>query len=1036
MQMTTTSWELLVEKRGTIAPSLRRQFWLPLRRLLKMFHVLPVAAAAAVFFLLAFDGQLTEIYITYLEDIASPEVVVTVFRFVAVALAFGLISAVLYEAHYRLSGPRINVIFSMNSEVGTGSRLRHVQDVSAILIALSPWLGLAAGLYKTNISLTDVFIKIRSANADLKAFGHVPIPSNWAIAGALLVLAAAMAWLAAAYLKSRSLQRAVMLLNPLAAVFVLWLLIGTPAFSPTTVKIVAAAITAVTVLIYYVVYYRIQLMRAYIFRAHALQDDNNFSLRQWQRIILFAWALLPWVLALALYFLFPGATALKALLADASVAQPGSKPLSPLPSLAMIPVAVCWVSAIGLAVAALLHNVRDSSVAKFWLYGIVCALAAAGLLIFWLATAEQIVILYQLAGPLSALALSLLFVISVFVLLAVLSQRSNFPALTLSILVLVASATLPLPAGVSGGLISGLCLALAIVAVLSRLFPAAALALLLIAIVAVNYFKSQNQPLHLNDQIQGANLTRQFNAWLSSRGVPLANGKPSSGPADSCFAPTSVKAANGQPAQYPVYIIAVEGGGIYAASAGSVFLARLQDENPCFSDHVFAISAVSGGAIGSTIFQSLENARLTALLATGASQATLAHDANTPRQSAVNSSATSQSCQLQSGSETSTDFPLEGQVCRIIQGDHFSPLVGSIFPEMLGFVSKGRAKELAASFQHSVEAESQPAGVALGARYTGHWVSNSKAPALVLNATWVETGLRTAFAPFPLHAIDDSLYSFRDADMPKNSEESLIDAAVVSARFPFVLPPYSVEINPKAPSQAQRGTAAGGGITDELERWNFVDGGYSDSSGAATALAMYKWLQSTAQSRHVALRVILLTSSDPKLKPDQINGTTFADIMGPMNAILSVRNGLANEAVARACDGVMSASPSASNGGTLNTCEDRANKTDSALQIVGIEDTTYGLSLGWKISQTTFGVVSWMLGQPNLVNDSYCNGATNTPSEPGGQTNGQFILNEHVVLSNSCVLLSVQRALNNGPTPATPTAAAPTPADATPDAPP
>ncbi|MGA8615934.1 MAG: hypothetical protein WB760_30465, partial [Xanthobacteraceae bacterium] len=877
--MTTTAWDLLVEKRASIAPSLRRQFWLPLRRLLKMFHILPVAAAAAVFFLLAFDGQLTEIYMTYLEDVASPDVAVTVFRFVAAALGFALISAVLYEAHYRLSGPRINVIFSMNAEVGTGSRLRQVQDVSAIVIVLSPWLGLAAGLLNTGNSLTGVFNKILEAKADLSAFRHVPIPSGWAIAGALLALAVVMAWLAAAHLKSRALQRAVMFLNPLAGVLVLWLLVGMPEFSSTTTRVVVAAATFAGVFVYYIVYYRIQIMRAYIFRAQALQDDDNFSLRQWQRIILFTWALLPWVGALALYFLFPNLIVLKALLVHSPPAHAASQPL---PSLTMVPVAVCWVSAIGLLVAALLYNVRDSAAAKLWLYGVVCVLAAAGLLVFWVATAEQIVILHRLAGPLSALALALLFVISIFVLLAVLSQRSNFPALTLSIGVLVASATLPLPAGWSTSLISALCLVLAVVAVLSRLFPAAALAVLLIAIVVINYFKSEESPLGLYSQNQGADLSQQFNAWLDSRGVPPANGKPSGSPPDSCFAPTSVKTTSGQPAQYPVYIIAVEGGGIYAASAGSMFLARLQDENPCFSDHVFAISAVSGGAIGSTIFQTLENTRLNAVLATGASSATLAAEANAPSQQTASPFDTSQRCQppKPAGNAAPADFSLEGQVCRIIEGDHFSPLVGSIFPELLGFVSKGRAAELAASFQRSVGAENEPAGVTLGAHYTDHWTSHSKAPALVLNTTWVETGFRTAFAPFPLHAIDDSLYSFRDQNMPMNSDESLIQAAVVSARFPFVLPPYSVEIKPTAATQSQTGNVVAGGTADSLERWNFVDGGYSDSSGAATALAMYKALQSTAQSRHIALRVILLTSSDPKLETNQIKGTTFADIMG------------------------------------------------------------------------------------------------------------------------------------------------------------
>jgi hypothetical protein len=1019
--MTVTAWDLLVEKRSTIAPSLRRQFWLPLRRLLKMFHVLPVVAAAAVFFLLAFDGQLTEIYVTYLEDSASPGVAATLLRLFAAAVGLGLISAILYEAHYRLSGPRISVIFSMNSEVGTGSRLQQVQDVSAIMIALAPWLGLAAGLLSTGSSLTGVFNKIRDAKADLSDFQHVPTPSGSAIADALLVLAVVMAWLAAAHLKSQSLQRAIMLVNPLAAVLVLWLLVGMPAFRSTTTMIFAALAMAVSLLVYFVVYYRIQLMRAFIFRAQALQHDDNFSLRQWQRIILFVWALVPWAGALVLYFLFPSIVALKAKLMHASQGQPGSNPLPLLPSLAMIPVAVCWVSAIGLLVAALLHNVRDSAAARFSLYGIVCILATAGLLLFWWARPEQIVILCQMLGPLCALALALLFVIAIFVLLAVLSQRSNFPALTLSIVVLIAGATFPLPPGWTATLIAALCLALAVVAVLSRLLPAAVLAILLMAIVLINYSKSEESSLGLYGQNKGDDLSQQFNAWLDNRGVQPAGGKLSDSPADSCFAPTSV---SGQAKQYPVYIIAVEGGGIYAASAGSMFLARLQDENPCFSDHVFAISAVSGGAIGSTIFQTLEATRLNALLMTSASPATLAQNANAPLQQMASSIDASQPCQP-AGNTASKDFSLEGQVCRIIEGDHFSPLVGSIFPELLGFVSKGRAKELAASFQYSVKVESEPAGVTLGAHYTDHWRSNSKAPALVLNATWVETGYRTAFAPFPLHAIDDSLYSFLDQNMPMNSGESLIDAAVVSARFPFVLPPYSIEIEPTVADHPQQGTAV---AEKTVERWNFVDGGYSDSSGAATALSMYKALQSAAQSRNVALRVILVTSSDPKLKPTEINGTTFADIMGPMNAILSVRNGLANEAVARACDGVMGPSQSSSTGGGQNTCEDQANKINSPLQIVGIEDQNYGLSLGWKISQTTFSVVSWMLGQPNLCDNT--SKATSQPEIPS-QTeatsqNGQVIVNEEVVRRNSCVLLSVRQAL--GPPPPAAQVPASTPA--------
>ncbi len=56
---------------------------------------------------------------------------------------------------------------------------------------------------------------------------------------------------------------------------------------------------------------------------------------------------------------------------------------------------------------------------------------------------------------------------------------------------------------------------------------------------------------------------------------------------------------------YPVYLIAAEGGGLYAAQFTAKVLARLQDRCPNFAQHVFAISGVSGGSLGASIFSSL-----------------------------------------------------------------------------------------------------------------------------------------------------------------------------------------------------------------------------------------------------------------------------------------------------------------------------------------------------------------------------------------------------------------------------------------------
>lgn len=1012
----TSTWPLLVEKRAEIAPALRREFWLPGRRLINMFHLLPLTAAGILFLLLAFDGQLIEIYVSYLEDIRYAGFAMTAIRCATAAVGFALISAVLYEAHYRLSGPRISVIYSMNAEVGTGFRMRQVQAISATVIALAPWFGLVAGLLHANVSLVNLFGKLHEANTDPAKLEHVPEPLVGAVVAGILILGLVVSSLVAAHPKNRPLQRTIMMLNPLAAALVFRLLINAPPLSATAFRLGASLAAILIVGGYYVVYHRIEQLRAYVFRARALREDNNLNMRQWQRVVLFGWALLPWIVALILYLLLPRSGTLKDWMVGAASG-------TPLPNLTMIPVAICWVTAIGLAVAGSLHRLREDFTARLWLYVIVCTLAITGLLLFWLAGTDFIVRVSRYLGPLYALAVSLLFLISIFVVLAVLSQRSHFPTFTLVAIALVAGSLLP--SGWSTFLICVLCLVLAVAAVLSRLLPAAGVALLLIAVVLFNHLRSPEPKFDLNPDAATA-LTQQFDDWLTSKGVPATGGTPVQPPLDSCFAIPTAVTAEGQ--KYPVYIIAVEGGGIYAATAASMLLARLQDENPCFSDHVFAISGVSGGAIGATIFQAVETTRLNETAAVGAPPALLAERANAAEPTSMLTADQLKRCGPPPGIGAPMNFLLEREVCHIVGGDHFSPLVASIFPELLGFTKEGRPFELAASFQRSANDEDQDAAAVLNAPFINDWSVDSKAPALVLNATWVETGLRAAFAPFPLHNTDDSLYSFLDADMPAdaNQAQTLINAAVVSARFPFVLPPYSMQIDPSAAPDQTSSTVAAARSPGRRPYWNFVDGAYTDNSGAATALALYKAVLPLAQSRHVSLRLILLTSSDPKLATRQISGTTFADIMGPVDAILSVRAGLGSEAVARACDGVLlpaaeagaSAIEGPGNAGRArNTCEERANQPDSALQIVGIDDETYGLSLGWKISQTTLSVVSWMLGRSDTVGPEIC-ARIAASSDATSQSNGKFVFNDRagqVAVRNSCVLWSVQQALGGAP---------------------
>jgi hypothetical protein len=206
-----------------------------------------------------------------------------------------------------------------------------------------------------------------------------------------------------------------------------------------------------------------------------------------------------------------------------------------------------------------------------------------------------------------------------------------------------------------------------------------------------------------------------------------------------------------------------------------------------------------------------------------------------------------------------------------------------------------------------------------------------------------------------------------------------MNAAVVSARFPAILPPHSVSIRDGSP-------------------WNFVDGGYSDNSGASTAFALYRELQKNIGER-ADIRMILLTSANPEpdLTPGKVNiiGTTFRDTVAPITAIMKVRQGLGNQAVARVCD----AFPDTSN------CDGTPDKSETRLKIVEIEDKRYGLALGWKLSHATFEVISWMLGDPDNCREGETKGQEPASRKLQDRDAADFIYR------NSCVLRSIGELL-------------------------
>lgn len=975
--------EALALKYHEFGPLLQRRFWKPVRSMMEIFHVLPLASALILFVLLATDGQFREIYISYLEG-PNGDVIGWIASLVAAAAVLTLISAVLCEAHFSLSTMRINVVYSSYSNPDAHSRLRSLQRTTAFILSVIPWLGVTAGLFGARNFVAERYCQLLSqmSASELHGMQHLLTPGGGPIAVAVIFLGAAIATFSCVDQKTRIAQRVVALIAPVLAA--LLLLLFTDWLVPLTDtgwSLLFCALTLGATVMYAVVYQRLYWRRrGPVFSRPRAEGDQASTLapevevpktfgqqlRLWmlspvaglvrselstgiglskhRRQTLIAWAFLPW-LFFALYFvivpLFAPSwqSANDWYKAGAQAQCPMALTHVPVPGhWTIFPIAMCYTIGIGLFVGLLLNKLSERwLVRRVLVVSLVVVLAVAARLVSML-DVDTIVSVYRHIAPLGTAGLQLLFLVATFALLAWLSQRSGFPALTLVILAIVICVMFPDYVGwvaIALGIVSVI---FAVTAFLSRLVAVGVIALLLPILGTIQWqeFRTDQKVIQNADTVAPGGVDElavkfRFACWLRQRGVPVSD----TGLADqlnqSCPAPKA-QASSGAGGKYPVFIIAAEGGGIYAASAASMFLAQLQQVSPHFAEHVFAISGVSGGAIGATIFQALDKA------------------VATKRDSSAKTGRLAQ------------------QATAIMEDDHFSPVVGSIFPEILG-AATGRSAALVASFERSAAARNERAARILAAPFAEHWAYSDRAPALVLNSTWVETGFRVAFAPFHLHSLDESLYSFSDPWMPNESCPtrhdvqscvSLMKAAAVSARFPLVLPPFSTQ------------------MTDN-KRWNFVDGGYADNSGATTALDLYRALNSVAPSS-VDLKIVLITSSTPQpdLSTHEINGTVFRDTIAPIDALMKVRADLGNDAVARACSLFYQSStnptPAGANAGhptgakgpkeENEPCIQHSGEQSAPLQIVEIQDQTYGLSLGWKISQTSFAVVSWMLGKP------------------------------------------------------------------------
>src|SRR6185369_590226 len=309
--------------------------------------------------------------------------------------------------------------------------------------------------------------------------------------------------------------------------------------------------------------------------------------------------------------------------------------------------------------------------------------------------------------------------------------------------------------------------------------------------------------------------------------------------------------------------------GLRTAYFTSLVLSAAQDRNPQFAHHVFAISGVSGGSVGATVFSSLIDKYV--------------HTKDGAPCSFVN------------------DLPdkktMQDMTNEILGQDLLSPvLAGALYPDLIQrFLfwpverfdrARGLEDGLGEAWSHATktfEFSNKNSFYRLADNF-----SRKSTPALFLNTTQVETGQRMVVSSLDLWGADgkenEDLSGLLGINHIRNVEPpnlSLSTAAFLSARFPFITPP--------------------GSIGQDGVKSRYVDGGYFENSGTGTLIDIvsalsidhFKAVQSQSPAQRVKLIVINI-GTDPTDMKFRLRG--IGDLTGPIVALLNTRTARGNAA--------------------------------------------------------------------------------------------------------------------------------------------
>jgi hypothetical protein len=282
----------------------------------------------------------------------------------------------------------------------------------------------------------------------------------------------------------------------------------------------------------------------------------------------------------------------------------------------------------------------------------------------------------------------------------------------------------------------------------------------------------------------------------------------------------------------PVFIVATEGGGIRAGYWTAAVLGQLHDATGgAFTQHLFAISGVSGGSVGAAVY--VTAAATTPTRVFEASTKTLAYDALAPLLASM----------------TTAD------------------LLQRLIPFVL--VSRDRAAQLEMGWEQGWADANHGSANALRQPLTSLYAGDGarRLPSLFMNGTSVETG----GALITSNCLLSDIRNAGDVLSIAGRDLRISTAAHCSARFPYISP-----IGGLPPI----GDKAG---------YHVADGGYFEDSGSATALQIFNVIAQTDSFKKYQPRItFIIIDYRPKEKKPKYYSLAN-EILGPPRTLLATR---------------------------------------------------------------------------------------------------------------------------------------------------